>query len=86
MYYTIYQLKDNMEATKKLFLGYDATQKLGGVNVLEYDAICTGEIPDGEPEEILEELYIEFNMHRPADFKGHSLSVSDLVALEDNGT
>ena len=34
---------------------------------------------------ILEQIYVEFNLHRPADFTGHSLSVSDIVALKQDG-
>ena len=33
----------------------------------------------------LENLYYIFNQARPEDFKGHSLSVSDIVALKRNG-
>ena len=33
--------------------------------------------------EQLEALYTKFNMERPADFKGHSLSVSDVVVIKD---
>ena len=39
-------------------------------------------MPDAEA---LEELFIQFNVNRPADFKGHSLSVSDVVALKRQG-
>lgn len=31
----------------------------------------------------LEEIFMEFNFHRPSDFKGHSLSVSDIVKTPD---
>ena len=34
---------------------------------------------------MLEELYAKFNVSRPDDFTGHSLSVSDIVALRENG-
>lgn len=34
---------------------------------------------------MLEELYAKFNVSRPDDFTGHSLSVSDIVALRQNG-
>ena len=87
-YYSIFQLNDTQAATEKLFLDYEATMKRGGVDISQYDTICTGEIEaDGKtPEAILEELYVKFNINRPADFPGHSLSVSDLVALEDTGT
>ena len=33
----------------------------------------------------LEELYLTFNLRRPADFRGHSLSVSDVVVLNREG-
>ena len=34
---------------------------------------------------MLEELYITFNDDHPADFHGHSLSVSDIVAIRQKG-
>ena len=37
----------------------------------------------GGPMAMLEELFELFNKHRPTDFKGHSLSVSDVVELDD---
>ena len=33
----------------------------------------------------LEDIYRTFNVNHPADFKGHSLSVSDVVVLHQNG-
>ena len=35
--------------------------------------------------EVLEELFQMFNLSRPQDFRGHSLSVSDVIALKRNG-
>ena len=37
------------------------------------------DVPDNE---VLEELFQMFNISRPQDFEGHSLSVSDIVALK----
>ena len=34
---------------------------------------------------VLEELFQVFNLSRPQDFEGHSLSVSDVIALKRNG-
>lgn len=34
---------------------------------------------------ILDSLYARFNLDRPEDFHGHSLSVSDVIALKQNG-
>lgn len=88
MTYSIFQLNDTEAATKKLFMNYEATMKRGGVDFRQYNTVYTGEInADGkDPAEILEALYTKFNTNRPADFRGHSLSVSDLVALEATGT
>lgn len=33
----------------------------------------------------LERIYRDFNVHRPTDFTGHSLSVSDVIELVDDG-
>ena len=34
---------------------------------------------------MLEEMYTKFNIDHPEDFRGHSLSVSDIVAIRQNG-
>lgn len=36
-------------------------------------------------EQVLDELFIMFNKNKPADFYGHSLSVSDVVEIVRNG-
>ncbi len=38
-----------------------------------------------KPGETLDTLYERFNIHRPDDFTGHSLSVSDVIVLESEG-
>lgn len=51
-----------------------------------YDAIYTGGLADyGDNKTNLDMIYQRFNVDHPADFKGHSLSVSDIVALKQNG-
>ncbi len=35
--------------------------------------------------ETLDSIYERFNLQRPADFRGHSLSVSDVIVLHQNG-
>ena len=51
-----------------------------------YEAIYTREVyPDDDTGRILENFYYIFNDERPVDFVGHSLSVSDIVALKQNG-
>ena len=51
-----------------------------------YEAIYTREVyPDDDTGRILENFYYIFNDERPCDFVGHSLSVSDIVALKQDG-
>ena len=51
-----------------------------------YEAIYTREVyPDDDTSRILENFYYIFNNERPGDFVGHSLSVSDIVALKQDG-
>ena len=49
----------------------------------EYQKVYEGEIEGGNSEYfILEDLFSIFNVNHPEDFKGHSLSVSDVVELD----
>lgn len=55
-----------------------------------YVQVYSGPMPDEcltmeKPDDILESLYSKFNLDRPADFRGHSLSVSDVIVLKQNG-
>lgn len=51
-----------------------------------YEAVYTREVyPDDDTGRILENFYYIFNDERPGDFVGHSLSVSDIVALRQDG-
>lgn len=51
-----------------------------------YEAVYTGILETGlDPSRTLENIYTDFNIHRPRDFTGHSLSVSDVIALKQDG-
>ena len=51
-----------------------------------YAAVYTQNlVPDDNTARILENFYCIFNEERPADFTGHSLSVSDIIALKREG-
>lgn len=51
-----------------------------------YEAVYTREVyPDDDTGRIIENFYYIFNDERPGDFVGHSLSVSDIVALKQDG-
>ena len=51
-----------------------------------YTAVYAGSFDRrGDTQDRLDVLYETFNLRRPEDFRGHSLSVSDIVALKQNG-
>ena len=56
-------------------------------NIEHYDVIYIEPLPlyDGDIEILLEKMYERFNINHSDDYKGHSLSVSDIVALRRNG-
>ena len=70
-----------------VFMNYDYLQSKGVTPEHDgYDAIYTGGLADyGDNKTNLDMIYQRFNVDHPADFKGHSLSVSDIVALKQNG-
>ena len=79
----IYQLKDTEEARDIHFMGMDYLESKGIVVKKEnYDLLYTAPLEEGTS---LEDIYTRFNIERPADFRGHSLSVSDVVVLHHNG-
>ena len=79
----IYQLKDTEEARDIHFMGMDYLESKGiAVTKENYDLLYTAPLEEGTS---LEDIYTRFNIVRPADFRGHSLSVSDVVVLHQNG-
>ncbi len=79
----IYQLKDTEEARDIHFMGMDYLESKGiAVTKENYDLLYTAPLEEGTS---LEDIYTRFNIDHPADFRGHSLSVSDVVVLHQNG-
>lgn len=85
--YAIYQLKRDDATADLRFMNSEWLNKKGVEPQPEYyDLIYTGALyPASSQIETLERLYQTFNIDHPADFSGHSLSVSDIVALKQNG-
>lgn len=82
----IYQLKPGEETRDLRFEGFRSLKR--AVERENYDAVYTGELPQMPKAglvDLLETLYTKFNLNRPADFTGHSLSVSDVVAIRRDG-
>ena len=79
----IYQLKDGDGMRDYRFEPYDRLQAVGlSVEATNYNLVYTAELTPGTS---LEDIYTRFDTDHPEDFKGHSLSVSDIVVLHQNG-
>ena len=85
--YAIYQLKRDDATADLRFMNSEWLNKKGiEPQLANYDLIYTGALyPASTQIDTLERLYQTFNLDHPADFTGHSLSVSDIVALKQNG-
>ena len=81
--FSIYQLKRGDETRDFRFEPYDRLQAVGlTVDPANYDLIYTAPLA---PDMSLDDIFTRFNIDHPADFKGHSLSVSDVVVLHQAG-
>ena len=81
--FSIYQLKQGDETRDFRFEPYDRLQAAGNaVDKANYELVYSAELTPGTS---LEDIYTRFNIDHPKDFKGHSLSVSDVVVLHQNG-
>ena len=85
--FKIYQLKSGEEYHFKRFEGLAGQPE--SVSISDYDLVYEGSLADIESgedlSEKLEAIFTKFNINRPEDFKGHSLSVSDVVVIEQDG-
>ena len=81
--YAIYQIKDDSKGREYLFMGMEYLKKQGiSAEYDDYQMVYSDVLAENET---LDSLYEKFNIRRPLDFKGHSLSVSDVVALKKDG-
>ena len=81
--FSIYQIKGGDETRDFRFEPYDRLQAAGNVvDKANYELVYSAPLA---PETSLEDIYTRFNIDHPKDFKGHSLSVSDVVVLHQDG-
>ena len=81
--FSIYQIKGGDETRDFRFEPYDRLQATGNVvDKANYELVYSAPLALGTS---LEDIYTRFNIDHPKDFKGHSLSVSDVVVLHQNG-
>ena len=93
--YGIYQLKHNPELDHLRFEGTESLKRMGitkdnfdAITPDNYELIYVGELSELQEQtegETLEAIYEKFNIDHPEDYRGHSLSVSDIVVLHQNG-
>ena len=93
--YGIYQLKHNSELDHLRFEGTESLKRMGitkdnfdTIKPENYELIYVGELSELQEQtegETLEAIYEKFNIDHPEDYKGHSLSVSDIVVLHQKG-
>ena len=81
--FSIYQIKGGDETRDLRFETYDRLTATGHrVDAKNYTLVYSAELTPGTS---FEDIYTRFNIDHPKDFKGHSLSVSDVVVLHQNG-
>lgn len=83
--YTIYQVKRGLTREfgyiglreRKLFLGTT------DINMDVYEEVYNGTLEGKSPNRVLEKLFTMFNTNHPSDYTGRSMSVSDIVKIDD---
>lgn len=81
--YALYQLNTESKDVPYDFMGMDFVKDHGmEVTAADYKCVYSGILHDSVS---LDELYSIFNQNHPADFKGHSMSVSDVVIVNRDG-
>ena len=85
--FAIYQLRNSDDTAELRFMGTEYLQSKGlEIDRSNYVSVYTGNLDStGDEQDKLNNIYAKFNIDRPQDFTGHSLSVSDIVALRQNG-
>ena len=85
--YAILQLKDEAETRPMRFVSYAELKRSGDEPSIDhYELIYVAPLlPYKDQNTLLNDIYEKFNIAHPADFYGHSLSVSDIVAIRTNG-
>lgn len=81
----IYQINMERDSDRVSFMALESLQKNQGaeqINSRIYDRIYEADVACCT----LEDVYRMFNLEHPADFNGHSLSVSDIVEVMDEQT
>ena len=83
--FSIYQINVDRDTANVCFIGMESLEKIKGTK--EVNAAAYDKVYDGKMDCIsLENIYQKFNVDHPADYKGRSLSVSDVVEIRESDT
>ena len=87
--YSIFQVKRGEEYSRLSFNSWNELKKFNlPFDKNNYEEVYGGYVSDVSRSQgrgvILDNIYTKFNIDRPEDFRGHSLSVGDVIVLEDN--
>ena len=85
--FAIYQVKEGDEYSDFRFESMEYLRKNGlSVGRENYSAVYTADLSiSGDTYEKLDRLYTQFNIDRPENFTGRSMSTSDVIALKQYG-
>ncbi|MDB2021965.1 LPD28 domain-containing protein [[Clostridium] symbiosum] len=85
--FAIYQVKHTDELRDIRYEGMDWLRSIGqAVKRENYDLVYTAPLePCNSPQAAVEQLYNQFNNDHPADYHHPSMSVSDIVAIKQDG-
>ena len=76
----IWQLKSDFDANCRFVSYEEMTKNLGHISLENYNVVFDGQMQTND----LEQIYSIFNTDHPQDYKGHSLSMSDMIELYDD--
>lgn len=83
--FSIYQINTDRDDNRICFLGLDTLERFQHSKAVDpalYDRVYDGKLDCNS----LETIYEKFNIDHPADYKGRSLSVSDVVEIRESDT
>ena len=86
--FCIFHLEDGIPEWKELAFNSSISLEQRGLipEYKYYNAVYSDLLlGDMDTMDVLEELYVDFNVHSLSNFRGHSLSVSDIVAIKRDG-
>jgi hypothetical protein len=86
MTFQLFQLLDNIETREFRFMGTEFLRQKGiPISRKNYQLVYQGQLEkEATVKETLESLFTTFNVNLPHDFRGRSMSVSDVVVVKED--